>query len=388
MKPNNTLPVFFACLAGFAFSVNYTNHAPLAAALMQQFAFNKAAAGLLTSAIFLTHALMQIPGGHLADRFGGKKVILAGLLIITVGNTAMAFSGSYEQLFFWKCFIGLGTGISFIGSARYIAQSLPHDQLPKAQGLYGASILLGSGFVIFAVPQLASFFKWSGAFLTTAVIAGISLLLLLIWAPAPKKINHPHINLGELLAHKELWVLGFLQMASFGLVIVIGTWIIELLKLNIGLSAKTAGAVGSIVLLLGIITRTYGGQLVKKTGYRRLILISIALNIIGCFTLAFLGTSFTPVMLAIILIGFGCGLPYAALFSKATLLFPGRAGAAMGLVNMLGIIMILAGSPLLGKIADITGSFTNAFVVLGCFSVLAFVVSLFLKEAKENSLNT
>ncbi len=380
MKPNQTLPLLFACLVGFAFSVNYTNHAPLAASLMQQFAFNKAQAGLLTSAIFLTHALMQIPGGHLADRFGGKKVILAGLLIITLGNTAIAFAGSYEQLLFWKCFIGIGTGISFIGSARYIAQSLPHEQLPKAQGLYGASILLGSGFVIFAVPQLASVFNWSGAFLCTAVIAGLALILFFVSAPAPQKNSHPHVDLGELLSHKELWLLGFLQMASFGLVIVIGTWINELLKLNIGLTPKTAGAVGSIVLLLGIITRTYGGQLVKKLGYRRLILISISFNIAGCFFLAFLASTFPLVLLAIVLLGFGCGLPYAALFSKATILFPGRAGAAMGLVNMLGIIMILAGSPLLGKIADMTGNFQMAFVALGCFSVLAFVVSLFLKE--------
>jgi len=67
------LQLLCACLAGFAFSVNYTNHAPLAASLMKQFDFTKAMAGFLTSGIFATHALMQIPGGHLADKLGGKK---------------------------------------------------------------------------------------------------------------------------------------------------------------------------------------------------------------------------------------------------------------------------------------------------------------------------
>jgi nitrate/nitrite transporter NarK len=385
MKSNTNLSLFLACLVGFAFSVNYTNHAPLASALMGVFSFNKAQAGLLTSAIFLTHAIMQIPGGHLADRFGGKRVIQTGLLIITFGNTAISMAGSYEQLIVWKAFIGFGTGISFIGGARYIAQSLPHSSLPKAQGLYGASILLGSGFVIFLVPQLASIFNWSGAFLSTAVIAGSVLIIFSLFAPVPPRAIHPHVDLGEMLSHKELWVLGFLQMASFGLVIVIGTWINELLKLNIGLAPKTAGAVGSIVLLLGIITRTYGGKLVEQIGYRNLIILSILLNITGCFMLAMLGSSFVAVFTAILFLGFGCGLPYAALFSKATMLFPGRAGAAMGLVNMLGIIMILVGSPLLGKIADLTGNFQMAFVALGCFSVLAFVVSLFLKDANKET---
>ena len=60
------------CAAGFAFSANYTNHAPMAAALVATFGINLAAVGLLTTGIFLTHAGMQIPGGHLADRIGPK----------------------------------------------------------------------------------------------------------------------------------------------------------------------------------------------------------------------------------------------------------------------------------------------------------------------------
>ena len=100
--------LLLACLVGFAFSVNYTNHAPLAATLMKQFQFTKAQAGLLTSAIFLTHAFMQIPGGHLADKLGGKRVILTGLTLITLGNFWMASATSYQMLLACKFFIGFG----------------------------------------------------------------------------------------------------------------------------------------------------------------------------------------------------------------------------------------------------------------------------------------
>ena len=380
MRSGQLFPLLLACLVGFAFSVNYTNHAPLATALMHEFGFNKTRAGFLTSAIFLTHALMQIPGGHLADRYGGKRIILSGLLIIVIGNTLIAFAENFGQLLFWKSFIGIGTGLSFIAGARFIAQSIPPAMLAKAQGFYGASILLGSGFVIFAVPQLASVFNWPGAFISTAAIAFIVFLVFLLLAISPEKKQHPHVNLIELLSHKELWTLGYLQMASFGLVIVIGSWINELLKLNIGLTPKTAGAVGSVVLLLGIFTRTYGGSIVHRVGYRKLIIWSMLLNILGCSILSLMASSMAAVMLAILLLGIGCGLPYAALFNKATLLFPGRAGAAMGLVNMLGIMMILLGSPLLGKLADITGNFKLSFIILGSFSLSALLVSFTLKK--------
>ena len=64
------------CIVAFAYSANYTNHAPLALPLMREFGFNQALAGFLTTGIFATHALMQIPGGHLVDRLGAKRVLL------------------------------------------------------------------------------------------------------------------------------------------------------------------------------------------------------------------------------------------------------------------------------------------------------------------------
>src|SRR3974377_94347 len=103
------------CAAGFAFSANYTNHAPMVSVLRAEFGFDQTSAGLLTTGIFLTHALMQIPGGRLADRLGPVRVIAAALSWIAVANCAIAFTGAYWQLLFWKMFTGIGTGAVFHG---------------------------------------------------------------------------------------------------------------------------------------------------------------------------------------------------------------------------------------------------------------------------------
>jgi hypothetical protein len=47
----------------------------------------------------------------------------------------------------------------------------------------------------------------------------------------------------------------------------------------------------------------------------------------------------------------------------------------MGLVNMLGIVMILGGAPLVGHLADWTGSFRSGFLALGAFAALACVAT-------------
>src|SRR5437879_13505250 len=89
--------VLCGCIVAFAYSANYTNHAPLAPALMREFGFNQALAGLLTTGIFATHAGMQLPGGYLVDRLGSKRVLLFALAWVALGNIGMAFAGAYWQ---------------------------------------------------------------------------------------------------------------------------------------------------------------------------------------------------------------------------------------------------------------------------------------------------
>jgi nitrate/nitrite transporter NarK len=375
-----TLEILCPCAAAFAFSSNYTNHAPLIAPLMKEFGFSQAMAGLLTTGIFLTHAGMQIPGGHLADRFGGRRVLAWALVIVCLGNIGIAYSGSYGQLLFWKVFAGFGTGACFVAGARYLAQAIPPPGLARAQGYYGGSVLLGSGFVIYAVPRAAELVGWQGAFRTTASVAVAVLLMWVLFAPAPPAKSHPRIALSALLANPQLWLLGSVQMASFGLVILIGSWITQLLRNQLGLTPAEAGALGSLVLLLGIVTRPLGGILLAGIGVRPLLAISLVVNVVGCLLLSGAKSSLGSAVLAIVLLGIGCGLPYAALFNRAAAMFPGRAGAAMGLVNMLGIVMILVGAPAVGKIADWTGSFQASFVALAGFNAIVLVAVAFIRN--------
>lgn len=372
-----------ACLVGFAFSANYTNHAPLKNWLMASFnspaqPFSKAMFGFLTTAIFLTHAAMQIPGGFFADKFGARKVIVLALVVVTIGNFGIAFSHNYTQLLLWKFFVGFGTGTSFVAGARYVYQCIPAEKLLIYQGYYGASILLGSGFVIFVVPQVADHFKgWPPTFLLTASLAGLTCMIIFFVAPNPPDKVHPHSSLMKMIANNQLWLLGLVQMASFGLVIAISSWVTTILKENFAADNKLLiSFIASLALLLGIFTRPIGGKLLAKIGVRQLIISSLLLNAVGCFIMAAFNKVFGADVLAIVLLGVGCGLPYAGLFNRAAAIFPGRAGAAMGLVNMLGIVFILIAAPLVGNITDRTGNFNLAFVLMGVFSLLICFTSL------------
>lgn len=276
----------------------------------------------------------------------------------------------------WKIFVGLGTGTCFVAGARYISAAYPGNRSHLAQGYYGGSILLGSGFVIFAVSRFAAAFGWQGGFLVTAAIATAAWILWVVAAPASSGPHHPPGSFRGMLANPQLWLLGLAQMASFGLVVVVSAWITTFLRQGLQLEPVRAGMLGSVALMLGIIMRPLGGVLVRRLGARSLLRLSLVLSAAGCFLLALAGNPVVSTVLAVIFIGMGCGFPYAALFTRAAALYPGRAGAAMGLVNMLGIVMILAAPPMIGWLVDWSGSFQSSFFALGCFSLLVLTTTL------------
>jgi MFS family permease len=375
--------VICGCIVAFAYSANYTNHAPLAPALMREFGFNQALAGFLTTGIFATHAAMQIPGGSLVDRLGSKRVLLFALAWVALGNIGMAFAGAYWQLLLCKIFTGMGTGVCFVGGARYVHNAAAGPGLHTAQGFFGGSIQLGAGFVILAVPRLYLLAGWRATFL---VSAGMALTAAIIWltaAPTVAATSSAPGRFSEMLLAPQLWLLGLMQMATFSISLVVGSWVVVMLTKVLHVPATRAGLIGSLVLLLGIVSRPLGGALRRHMGIRPLFVGSLMMIALGCFVFVFPSISFGPALMAVILIGIGCGLPYAAMFSRAGALFPGRTGAAMGLVNMVGIVMILAGAPLVGHLADLTGTFRASFVALGGFALLVCATAVPLIHPEE-----
>jgi MFS family permease len=374
--------ILCGCIVAFAYSANYTNHAPLAPALMREFSFNQALAGFLTTGIFATHAAMQIPGGHLVDRIGAKRVLFCALAWVTLGNLAIAFAGAYWQLLACKIFTGMGTGVCFVGGARYVHAAAKGPRLNFAQGLFGGSVQLGAGFVILAVPRLYLLAGWRATFL---VSAGMALTAAIIWLAAAPNVSSgaaPPGRFGEMLLAPQLWLLGLVQMATFGLSLVVGSWVVVILTKVLKVPATQAGLIGSLVLLLGIVSRPLGGILRRHMGIRPLFLGSLLMIALGCFAFVPSSISMAIALTAVVLIGIGVGLPYAAMFSRAGALFPGRAGAAMGLVNMLGILMILGGAPLVGHLADLSGTFRASFIVLGGFSLAVCAAVPFIARSE------
>ena len=83
-----------------------------------------------------------LAGGILADRFGGRPIVIAGTIVSALGNLGLAFSHSAAALLSGRFVVGLGVGLVVSAGTAWAAR------LRGAQGATLAGIFLTSGFAL------------------------------------------------------------------------------------------------------------------------------------------------------------------------------------------------------------------------------------------------
>ncbi|MBV9005026.1 MAG: MFS transporter, partial [Solirubrobacterales bacterium] len=250
------------CALGLASGWNIANTGAVAGQLADSYGVALATVGLFTTALFVTHLLMQIPGGWASDRFGPRRMGLLGLALIGVGN-AIALAESLPALAIaTRALMGIGTGLAFVAGSDYVRAA---GGSPFAQGLYGGVGIGGGGLALVAVPEAESVVGWRAPFVTALAVAGIAFLALLV-SPrdtSQHRRHEAHVPPSALFADSRLYRSAALHATSFGLSVVLGNWVVTLLVRGGGEAKGTAGAVGALTLLLGIVTRPLGGWILR-----------------------------------------------------------------------------------------------------------------------------
>src|SRR3954469_12736069 len=133
--------------------------------------------GLFTTALFVTHAAMQVPAGRLSDRFGPRLVGGSGLVLVAVMS---ACALSWRVAWFaigLRLIAGVGTACAFVAGSEYMRAT---SGTAVAQGVFGASSMVGGGLALALVPLWGT---WQAPFVLAALVSGAGALLV-VFAPA------------------------------------------------------------------------------------------------------------------------------------------------------------------------------------------------------------
>ncbi len=360
-----------SCALAFAAAWNIANLGPIADRLSSAYGVGLATVGLFTTTLFLGHLLVQVPGGRAIDALGARRVGLVSLGWIAACNGLLLTSPRPWLALFVRALAGLGTGAAFVAASDYARGA--GTQL--AQGLFGGASIGGSGLAVAIVPQLDGRLAWRSPYWTALVLAGAAALVLAGSPRGPGRRRARRLGAG-LLSDRRLYRLGATHAATFGLSIVAGNWVVTLLSRGSGYGGGRAGAAGSLVLVAGLLTRPLGGILLRgrPAAARALIVWSLLAGALGTALLA--AVSPIPLALAVpaaLVVGLAAGLPFAPLFGGAQHLRTDAPGAAVGLVNAVALLVIVAGTPLTGLTFSLPGDGRIGFGILAALWALALL---------------
>jgi len=397
-------------------NVHRLSTAVLSEQLTTDFAISAAQLGTLHASFFVVYALVQIPTGVLADRYGPRVVGATGAVVLSAGAIAFTLSDGYLVAFLSRALVGLGSGVIFITMLRFCANWYRVDEFGTMAGLTAGIAGLGAIVATTPLAVAVSRFGWRPTVFALALLgflAGAAVFVLARSSPADAGLDpienvpeQPSVSLAEtagylreLLTDREQWLLAVIFFSGMGTILtIIGLWGVPYLVVVHGLSVTAASyytLLGSVGILIGAPTV---GWVSDRIG-RRLLPMVVGL---GAFALTLavipiVGTPPLPVVaLTYFLVGFSLGSvmlslpiikeeypPEASGVATATVNGAGFFGAAV-LPAVMGLALdrYRTGDVVAGAVVYTEFGYRVAFAITTIAVAVAFLCSLrlFVRE--------
>ena len=319
------------------------------------------AIGMAMGVYGLVQAVLQIPFGMAADRFGRKRVIYLGLALLALGSIVGAMATSVGGL-------ALGRALQGGGAISAAVTALLADQTrdavrTKGTALVGASIGLMFALSLVLGPLLSGWGGLSAIFGVTLLLAVCGVAIVRFWTPPEPSLpmaGQTKHSLWGLLVHPDLIRLNFGVFALYA--VQLASWVaIPALLIQAGVASADHGWVYLPAVLLSFVVMGVTLFPMERRGLLRpLFLGCILLVMVVQAGWGWLATSSPPLwMLAILLFLFFCGFNVleASQPSLASRLAPtGSRGAALGVYNTLQSLGIFAGGAMGGLLLKSVGA--------------------------------
>ncbi|AXO34601.1 nitrate/nitrite transporter [Micromonospora sp. B006] len=146
----------------------------------ERFHINASALATFSVAQLAVYAAMQVPVGVLLDRYGSRRLLLAGGALMVAGQILFAVATDVPAAVAARVLVGLGDAMTFISVLRIVAFWFPGRRNPLLVQLTGTVGQLGA--VLGAVPLVLLLHRagWTPAFLTAAALGATVVLMVLV----------------------------------------------------------------------------------------------------------------------------------------------------------------------------------------------------------------
>ena len=320
------------------------------------------AAGLGMTLFLLGQFLVVLPADRLSRSVPVAYVAALGFLLAGVG-AALGSVPTRDATFLSRSLLGLGQGTAFIAAMKYVGRRTARADTATAQGLLGAMFTSGFALGLATTPWILDRFGPVVPALGAAAVAFVgaagSISLAGIRTEPVRPIGtylRPFVSPAGL-------ALGLGNMATFGFLMVAGTWYTDVLA--------TFPALPSAPTLIGfavatVVGRLVGGVLSRRIGERATVgasLVALAL-LLGGIAIAIRLEAGLPLMLALMGTGLCFGVPFGPLFGLAFSELADDPGVTLVGMLAIGNLGALVYPWLVGRLLADTSSYAAGFTAL------------------------
>lgn len=358
--------------------------------------------GMILSVFFLGYAIMQIPGGWMADRFGARIVLIVSVFSFTIFTSLTGVAWSLVSLLIIRFMFGLGEGSFFPAGAKMISVAIPQEKRSQAMSVF-LSALTVAGVIspILAATLLVSI-GWRMMFGIIGIF-GFTIGLLYWFLLKPKVGSQSETSSraedsqtevppkGSFIKLFKIPLVLSLMVASFAFGFIswgVMSWMPTYLVQERGLNLISMGLLQMIPAMTSVLFYIIAGYVLDKVrkGREKWIGGFSGLGLALFVYLMFNAQTLTGVIIYQSIIPIFSAALSTIIFSLPLKRLPEAiGGSAVGVVN-LGMQVAGFIAPLtLGFVIDaFGGSFKGAVWLLVSFGVVCFIAFMTLNSGKEN----
>lgn len=360
---------------------------PILPLIINAFALSHAQASLLTSIPDLLMGACALPAPWLARRFGRDPVILFALALLAVSTLARAFSVGIGSLLTTTSGVGIGIAVTGALIAGFIKARFA-TRAAQLMGIYATALSVGSTVSAAASGPVAMVASGGWRF-AAGMWSGVVLVGLCVWlgVTAFERRNGEAIN-ASTGAQKmpvgswKAWLIALFFACVNLLFYSVLTWTAALYQEN-GVSAGTAG------LILATFTGTFTvanlafGWLSRHDDRRVWLALSAGLSFLGLTAIAVAPTTAPFLWISVFAFGLGGTFTLGMTLPLDNTKSVGEANAWTAFVLTIGYLIAAIGPLAVGRIRDVSGSFTSAYWLLAGVAFFMLALTPFLKPKRE-----
>lgn len=281
------------------------------------FDVSRTSIGLTITITVLGSIAAQLPVGILMDRYDNRNLLTAVVAVFMFVGAAGAFVESYEAFLATRLIAGAMAGVLVVIGANIVEHIFSPDRIGFATTLFVASGPFGIALAQFMSPLIAQEF---GVVAVILVYPALSLIALVVFrtttsgslrAEGELKLR----DLRSVFANRNVLLIAVSGFCTYAIWFFVNSWLPTFGTEQLSLSLAMAGALASVLPLVGIIARPSGGLISDYLGNRpRPVIAGSLFVMVLAFGLFYTADSIMTYLAGLILGGFalqlGTGLYY------------------------------------------------------------------------------